>query len=180
MQIPVADNMASDLRNQLPSREKGLRFPGGVVKPNRSWFALVTFCAATTIIVALAFAIFFASATVAFAVAHTVSPLVTGTSKAVNDEAKPEPSAPSGETFAGLITDDRCGARHDMGSAKSPAECAQACVRNGAKFALVDGDKTYALEGDSEEVARFSGQRVSLVGSLLGGTIQVSSVASNE
>jgi hypothetical protein len=154
------------------------------VKDNHPWFALVMFCATTTLVVALGMAIFFASGTVAFAVAHTVAPLAEDSARispeAMNESADHKVPTARDENFTGLITDDHCGARHDMGSDKSPAECANACVRNGAKFALVDGDKTYTLEGNTEELGRVSGRRVTLQGSLQGGTIQVRSIASNQ
>jgi hypothetical protein len=154
------------------------------MKNNHPWFALVTFCATTTLVVALGTAIFFVSATVAFAVAHTVAPLAEDSARisleAVNDPADHNAPSARDERFTGLITDDHCGARHDMDSDKSPAECANACVRSGAKYALVDGDKTYTLEGNAEELSRASGRRVTLLGSLKGGTIQVRSIASNQ
>jgi len=121
------------------------------VRNSRSWLALITFCTTTPLVSALVLAIIFATAA----------------------------AAASEMTFTGLVTDDHCGARHDMGSGKSPAECAKACVRNGAKYALVDGEKTYTLQGNSDELARASGRRVSLSGSLQGNTIQVRSIASD-
>ncbi|HYA25832.1 MAG TPA: hypothetical protein VEF05_16835 [Terriglobales bacterium] len=147
------------------------------MKSSHSSSALVSFCAATAVVAALGMAIFFASVTVAFAVARTVSPVVDNQRpEAVNGSAAKEELPAAGETFSGLVTDDRCGARHDMGSDKSPAECAKACVHNGAKYALVDGDKIYTLEGNSEELATAAGLRVRVVGSLNGDTIQVSSI----
>jgi hypothetical protein len=97
----------------------------------------------------------------------------------VSELASQQGTAADGETFSGLLTDDHCGARHDMGSNKSPAECARACVRNGAKYALVAGDKSYTLKGNAEDFSRQSGQRVTLLGSLEGKIIQVSSIPSN-
>jgi hypothetical protein len=41
---------------------------------------------------------------------------------------------------------------------------------------MVDGDKTYELAGDSEQISKFAGQRVTLVGNLNGETINVNSV----
>jgi hypothetical protein len=165
--------MATNLRN------KNLILAGGVVKNNRSWFALVTFCATTAVVVALGMALFFASVTVAFAVARTVAPAVSDQldREAVNGSPAKEEAGAAGETFSGLVTDDHCGARHDMGSDKSPAECAKACVHNGAKYALVDGDKTYTLEGNAADLGRAAGLRVTVVGSRDRDTIQVNSIA---
>jgi hypothetical protein len=150
----------------------------------RSSFALLSFCMTTVLVVALAMALLFASVTLAFALARTLSPAIGNDAKA--DAAAPAAevaqtsTAGSAQTFAGLITDDHCGARHDMGSDKSPSECANACVHNGAKYALVDGDKSYALAGDVAELARASGRRVTLNGSLEGDTIQVTSLIPNQ
>ncbi len=152
------------------------------MKRRGSCLSLVTFCATTAVVLALALAILFASVTVAFALAHTVAPLfeqntaTTNNQAGIQPEAEEQPVAAMQESFAGLVTDDHCGARHDMGSDKSPAECANACVHNGAKYALVDGDKKYELEGDGAELSRASGRRVNLIGSLSGNTIQVISV----
>ena len=146
----------------------------------RSWLVLVSFCATTAVVVALGMAIFFAGVTLAFAVVRTVAPAAVGDQlklEAVNGSAAEEEPPAAGEAFSGLVTDDRCGARHDMGSDKSPSECAKACVRNGAKYALVDGDRTYTLEGDAEQLGKVAGLRVTVVGSLDGDTIQVSSIA---
>ena len=149
------------------------------MRTHRSWFALVTFCATTAVVVALGMAIFFASVTVAFAVARTVSPVVDDhiTHPTVTASSAQPQASPVGESFTGLVTDDHCGARHDMGSDKSPSECAKACVRNGAKYALIDGDRTYSLEGNSEELAHAAGLRVTIVGWLEGNTIEVNSIA---
>ena len=149
------------------------------MKNHRSWFALVTFCATTAVVVALGMGIFFASVTVAFAVARTVSPVVSSdlNRQAVSGASAQPQASTGGESFTGVVTDDHCGARHDMGSDKSPSECAKACVRNGAKYALVDGDRTYSLEGNSEELARAAGLRVTVVGSREGNTIEVNSIA---
>ena len=134
-------------------------------------------------IVALAFTVLLASVTVAFAVARTVgaaSPSHPAT--APQGELSPtaieeEPANSIIDSFSGLVTDDHCGPRHDMGSGKSSADCARACVRNGAKFSLVDGDKNYSLDGDSQDLEKVSGLRVTLKGSLQGDTITVHSVA---
>lgn len=146
---------------------------------NRPGFALITFCATIAGVVALGVAAFFASVTVAFAVARTVSPVVDEKvmAEVADSPALSQEASTASDTFSGLVTDDHCGARHDMGSDKSPSECAKSCVHNGAKYALVDGDKTYTLEGNSDELARAAGLRVTVVGSLEGDTIQVSSIA---
>ena len=134
--------------------------------PNRSWIALVTFCTTAAIVTALGLAILFATATAAFGGAQSSAP-------SGNDTEGTTPA----RTFAGLITDANCGARHSKNSGKSPAECVQACVRNGSKYTLVDGDKVHILDGKTAEIDSLAGQRVKIVGTLDGETIKVSSVA---
>jgi len=78
------------------------------------------------------------------------------------------------QMYEGVITCSRCGARHSAAMGKSAAGCARACVRQGAKFALVDGDKTYLLDGDLSTLKRLAGQRVGMVGVVRGNIVQVS------
>jgi len=133
----------------------------------RSWLALITFCTATALVAALGLAVLFASATVAFAVAQTV-----------NASHRVDSGQQTNGGFSGLVTDSTCGARHETESASSPAECVQACVRKGASYVLVDGDKIYQLAGNPADFQKVAGQRVKVEGSLHESTIQVSSIES--
>jgi hypothetical protein len=81
-----------------------------------------------------------------------------------------------GRTFSGVITDDRCGARHQPNFGQNSSECARMCIRNGAKYLLVDGGRSYWLDGNPDELGRLAGERASIVGTLNGNTIRVSSV----
>lgn len=135
----------------------------------RSWFGLVTCCATPALAVALSCALLFVSAAVAFAAADG--------GKAV-EVATRETDNPGGRAFAGLITDDHCGARHEMESGMSPAECTKMCVRNGSKYVLVKGSRTYALAGDESKLEGLAGQRATIVGALTGHTIKVVSTTS--
>ncbi|HUO25492.1 MAG TPA: hypothetical protein VMU61_07480 [Candidatus Aquilonibacter sp.] len=47
-------------------------------------------------------------------------------------------------TFTGRVSDSMCGAKHHEGV--DPATCVRACVKHGAKYALVVGDKVYTLD----------------------------------
>lgn len=87
-----------------------------------------------------------------------------------------ENGAESGKTFAGMITDSRCTARHSMKSNKTSAECARACVRDGSRYVLVDGEEIHALAGDPSLLDRLAGVRVEVVGMLEGDTIRIKSV----
>src|ERR1700682_429761 len=49
------------------------------------------------------------------------------------------------QTFRGKFSDAMCGAKHMEGGI-APAACVRACVQKGTKYALVVGDKVYALE----------------------------------
>jgi hypothetical protein len=142
---------------------------GGYVNRTGSWFELVTCCATPALVVALSCALLFVSAAVAFAAADG--------GKAV-EVATRETNNPSERVFAGLITDDHCGARHEMDSGMNSAECTKMCVRNGSRYVLVKGSKTYALAGDESQLEGLAGQRATIVGALTGRTIKVVSTTS--
>jgi hypothetical protein len=81
------------------------------------------------------------------------------------------------QTYAGMVTCARCEARHPANYDKSATDCARACVRSGSNFALIDGDKSYVLEGDLTILKEFAGRRARVVGAMNGKTIRVSSVS---
>ena len=135
----------------------------------RSWFELVTCCATPALAVALSCALLFVSAAVAFAAADGGNAV---------EVAIRETNNPGGRAFAGLITDDRCRARHEMDSGMNPAECTKMCVRNGSRYVLVKGSKTYALAGNDSKIEGLAGQRATIVGALTGHTIEVVSTTS--
>jgi hypothetical protein len=56
----------------------------------------------------------------------------------------PALAAGSTKTFTGKVSDTMCGAKHHEGI--PPADCVRACVKHGAKYALVVGDKVYTLD----------------------------------
>ena len=87
-----------------------------------------------------------------------------------------QPSAIPSQTYEGIITDAHCGAKHSATVGMSAAECTRVCIHSGEHFALVDGDKTYTLEGNDAALKRMAGQRVKVLGTLSGQTISVASV----
>lgn len=91
--------------------------------------------------------------------------------------ARQETPSPAGQTYEGLVTCSRCGARHSRALGKTAADCARLCVRSGVGFALVDSDKTYLLDGDLGVLGSFAGKRARVVGELTGNTIRIFSVA---
>ena len=131
----------------------------------RSWFALIAFCVTPALAVALGSAVLFTGAAIAFAVPDSAKPVA-----AAQDVDKPRE-----RVFVGLITDDHCGARHEMDSGMNPTECTKMCVRNGSRYVLVEGNKRYALAGSESQLNQLAGQRAHIAGSLDGNTIKVSS-----
>lgn len=80
------------------------------------------------------------------------------------------------ETYEGIITDTRCGAKHSAAVGKSAGDCTRLCVHSGEQFALVDGEKMFVLQGQPEALKRAAGERVTVAGTLSGNTIAVASV----
>ena len=164
----------------------------------RSWLSLVTFCAVTGLLVALGSAVILAGASLAFAVGQpapgaevnaiptasavqiieqpAAAPTALDAHAQVTAQAVDDNGAGSSQTFAGMITDSRCGARHRMNSGKTSAECVRSCVRHGAHYVLVDGEKVYALEGYPDQLEKLAGERANIVGMLEGNTIKVTAV----
>jgi hypothetical protein len=82
------------------------------------------------------------------------------------------------QTYEGMITDTQCGAKHSAAMNKTAADCTRLCVHGGEQFALVEGDKTYLLEGEPAALKLVAGQRARIIGTLKGNKISVASVAS--
>jgi hypothetical protein len=147
------------------------------VKPRRSVMSLIGFCILTTLGAALAFAAIVAGASVALAGRQYSE--AQENSLIAQNAASPAPNLQASTTFNGMITDSYCGARHLRGSHQSPAECARACVRKGASYVLVDGDRRYRLAGGDDMLSRLAGQRANVTGTrqVQEGTIVVTSAA---
>jgi hypothetical protein len=128
------------------------------MKANRFWIEIITLCTGVAFALALTFAII--GATVA--------------ASGQNTEA-PRPAARQ-QTFVGMVTCSRCLAKHSAKIGATASDCARVCIHDGAKFALVDGDQTYILEGDPASLKLVAGQRARIVGERNGGTITVASV----
>lgn len=82
--------------------------------------------------------------------------------------------AAGSQTFTGVVSDTMCGAKHVMKG--SDAACTKGCVEHGGNYALISGDKIYALDGDKEELAKYAGQPVTVTGAVEGDKIKVESV----
>ncbi len=89
---------------------------------------------------------------------------------------KDSPDAKPEQTLTGVLTDSRCRGRHPSASKMTSAQCTLFCIKQGASWALVDGDAVYTLKGDSPSFNHLAGQRVQLTGSIEGKSIDVKSI----
>ncbi len=129
------------------------------------WLSLLSFCVLRGVAVALVFSIVLVGATLAGGQARHVA----------RNRFRPQAEA-GPQTFSGMVTDSTCGARHAKNSNLSSTECARACVRSGARYVLVDGEKVLSLEGHPGQLQKFAGQRVEIRGTRAGDAIQVDSI----
>lgn len=86
------------------------------------------------------------------------------------------------QTLTGQISDSMCGKSHaamgEMG--KNPKECTAGCVKTGAKYVFVSGDKIYEIKNQSfAAVPANAGGTVQLTGDVDkdGKTITVTKIA---
>jgi hypothetical protein len=79
------------------------------------------------------------------------------------------------ETLTGTVSDSMCGKKHGMGG-KTDAECTRACVKGGADYVLVVGDKIYTLKGDKAAIDKFAGASATVTGTTSGTTVTVASI----
>jgi hypothetical protein len=103
----------------------------------------------------------------------------TGAVNAQSESGQPQSSAVLPQLYEGVVTDTHCGAKHSATVGLSAADCTRACVHSSERFALVDGDKMYVLEGEAAALKRVAGQRAKVSGTLTGNTIAVASVAAS-
>src|SRR5258706_3675710 len=79
------------------------------------------------------------------------------------------------QTFTGEVGDAMCGKKHMEGT---PAECTHTCVSHGSKYALVVGDKIYALETTDKTVLALldqqAGKNATVTGTVNGNSVEVS------
>lgn len=131
------------------------------MKNNRVWIEILLLSSA----IALALALVFAT--------------VGAAAGSANADSAPQVSPSTrGQTYEGMVTCSRCGAKHSRALGQKADDCARTCVRGGASFVLVEPDATYILDGDLGTLGRLAGQRVRIVGELNGNTIKISSAVS--
>jgi len=116
----------------------------------------------------------------ACALALLIAVLAAGTA-AVTGRGGPGQANEAGSvqqrTYEGMVTCTRCGAKHSAKLARTASNCTLTCVHGGSRFALVDGDRLYQLDGDLNVLKRLAGQRAQVVGVMRGDVITVTSVA---
>jgi hypothetical protein len=80
-------------------------------------------------------------------------------------------------SFTGVITDSMCVANHKMMHISPDTKCILDCVKASrtVKFVLYDGKTVYQLS-DQKTPAQFAGQKVTVIGSANGNTIQVANM----
>jgi hypothetical protein len=135
--------------------------------------SLIGFCLIAALGAALAFATIVAGGAVALA-SDQNSEAPQRDSPITQESATLAPN-PVAATFNGMITDSLCGARHLRRSHQNSAECARTCVRKGARYVLVDGNRRYQLTGGDDVLDKFAGQRATVTGTRQGNAIAVNS-----
>ena len=170
----VMNQVQPTIRQQATNSHYSWRLEA-FVEHRRSWISLLGFCLATAFAAAVIFAVIVAGASVALA-SHQ-----SATGDAGTDDSRPAAplteARPAATTFAGMITDSHCGARHMRNSRQNAAECVRACFRRGASYVLVDGDKRYTLVGGEGTLDKLAGERANVTGTRQGNTILVDSAA---
>ena len=89
---------------------------------------------------------------------------------------KDSPDSKPVQALTGVLSDSRCMGHHPSASKMTSADCTLFCIKQGASWALVDGDRIYTLKADSPSFNRLAGQRVKLTGSIEGKSIDVKSI----
>ena len=82
-------------------------------------------------------------------------------------------------SLTGTLTDSHCAksGKHMM-KGMSDAECVRACIKSGAKWALLSDGKVYMLEGgDKAKLNDLAGKRVTVTGEISGTNVAVKLIA---
>jgi hypothetical protein len=87
-------------------------------------------------------------------------------------------AAAKSQKFTGQVSDSMCGAKHAMADA---AACTRGCIKKGASYALVVGDKVYTLKTTDKaalaELDKLAGEKATVSGTASGKFIEVSKVS---
>ncbi|MGA2352930.1 MAG: hypothetical protein ABSG02_00440 [Terriglobales bacterium] len=111
---------------------------------------------------------------------NQIAAAVLGIQLLVGMAAVPALAAGKSQTLTGVVSDAMCGAKHEEMPTK-PAECTRACVKHGANYALVVGDKVYTLQTSDkaalDKLNELAGAKAKVSGDVDGTTVNVKSVA---
>lgn len=78
-------------------------------------------------------------------------------------------------SWTGVISDSMCGASHGSTPAK---QCTLGCVKKGAKYVVVVGDKVYSIANQNAPgLAKYAGDNVKVTGTMSGDTITVKKIS---
>lgn len=114
---------------------------------------------------------------VALALALLFATLGAAAGAAISQTAQAS-SLSHAQSFEGMITCSRCGAKHQPALDRTASNCVRVCVHGGAAFALIDDESVYLLDGDAGSLKTLAGQRARVTGTRSGNTIKVASVTS--
>ncbi len=93
--------------------------------------------------------------------------LAAGASLRAGDESR---------IFTGMITDSRCKLNHKIGDIMPDSQCVLACVNNGARYVLADGNHVFDLS-DQLAPTMYAAKRVNITGVVIEGKLQVQKIA---
>jgi hypothetical protein len=141
------------------------------MKSRRFWIEILVSVLAT----AAALALLLASPAAVAPVAGEPKALLAAIQEAPPQTQAAHSHQTAQHAYTGMVTCSQCGARHPAASAKTAADCTRTCVRSGAQFTLVAGERTYLLNGDVAPLKTLAGQRARIVGAMSGNTITISS-----
>jgi len=115
---------------------------------------------------------------IAFALAVLFATLgaAAGAAESAPDANQSALASPT-QSFEGMVTCSRCGAKHRPNLDRSATTCVRVCVHGGATFALVHDDSVYLLDGEANSLKKLAGQRARVVGVRSGNTIKVASIS---
>jgi len=169
-----------------------------IIRANRFWIEILALATVVACVLALVLATIGAAAAVVAEPAESVQasapettlvaesstpPVVQDQNQdqnqdrnAVQNQAPNPVQNTTQESHEGMITCSKCGAKHSAKTGKTAADCTRICVHNGASFALIEGEKTFQLDGDLDLLKKAAGQRATIVGAVSGNTIKVTSI----
>jgi len=111
---------------------------------------------------------------------NRIATAVLGIQLLIGLAAVPALAAGKSQTLTGQVSDAMCGAKHEE-MPDRPAECTRVCVKHGANYALVVGDKVYILQTSDkaalDKLNDLAGAKAKVTGDVDGTTITVKSVA---